>query len=206
MNMDDLHKLQRYIVKRYQDQSDADVIAHIEKVNKKDPLLPEQWESLLASACYYCAYVEEYTVFEYILQRVGTPSNIGDCLRSVVGSQEKRYEYILKRIAMLDKLLPYVQAEEQQIVLSEALLIATWYGELGVAKYLITHGADIHYCGKQGKNAFEFAQVFNERFDDDTLYQYLKPYYETGEALEAMEPYYGIEKQKSSFMKRLLHK
>lgn len=193
MTNDDLVKLQRYIVKRNQNQNGEQVIAHIEKVYKKSGLTDEQWERLLSSACYYCAYVEEYDVFEYILNHVGEPKNISDCIQAVVRTQEKRYYYILKRIAILKKLLPYIKETEKREVLSEALLLAAWYGELGVVKFLIDNGADIRYRGKQGKDAFEFSQTFNERFSDDKLYQYLKPYYENGKPLGAIEPYYEMK-------------
>lgn len=203
MEENEFRKLQRYIVKRYQDQTDEQVIAHIEKLNKKDPLSEDQWEELLASACYYCCYHDEYTVFDYILTHVPTFHHIRHCVEATVRSQEKDYTYILKRINVLKRLLPYIGEEEKENILNESLLLASWYGLLGIVKFLIDQGADIHYVGKQGKNAFEYAEIFYKRFADDTLYRYLKSYYESGTPLEDMESYYGIKK---GLLKKLFKK
>ena len=64
--------------------------------------------------------------------------------------------------------------------------------KIGVVKFLIDNGANIRYKDKNQRDAFEYAKIYSEKFMDDTLYQYLKPYYETGKELGSTEAYYGI--------------
>ncbi|MBU3103949.1 ankyrin repeat domain-containing protein [Clostridium gasigenes] len=192
MTDEELKKLQRYIGKRSQGQTDEQVIEHIEKLNSKTPLKIEQWESLLYPTCAN----SDLVILIYILNKLVKIDNIQEYMIHTVRSQEKRYEYILKRIEVLKILIPYIKENNKKSILSETLLTASWYGELGIVKFLIDNGADIRYKDKENRDSFEYAKIYNQRFNDDILYNYLKYYYELGGKLDDIKVYYGVKKEK----------
>ncbi len=51
MTSDELNKLQRYIGKRPQGQSKEQVVAHIERIDKKTPLSEVEWCKLFFPVC-----------------------------------------------------------------------------------------------------------------------------------------------------------
>ena len=102
--------------------------------------------------------------------------NVLNYMKHTVMGQEKREEYLLKRIEILKMLIAYLPENEKENALSETLLDAAWYGETKIVKFLISQGADITYRDKNGKDAFGFAKEFTEKFGDDTLYQYIYSY------------------------------
>lgn len=188
MTQEELSKLQRYIGKRAQGQTDEQVIAHIDKIDNKTPLSNEEWEKLLYPACANA----DIPILKYVLCKLENINNIQEFMIHTVGSQERRYEFILKRIEVLKILMGYIAHEDKKMVLSETLLTASWYGEFGVVKFLIENGADIRYKNEQDKNAFDYAKTYGERFKDDRLYTYLQPYYEEGIELGDAKIYYGV--------------
>lgn len=168
----ELTKLQRYIGHSTGGSSTEQIIAHIEKINKKTPLTKENWEKLIIPACGN----QNTEILTYILERIENVPNVLNYMKHTVMGQEKREEYLLKRIEILKKLMVYLPENEKETALSETLLDAAWYGETKIVKFLISEGADITYRDKNGKDAFEFAKEFSEKFGDDTLYQYLYSY------------------------------
>lgn len=197
MEPNELHKLQRYIGKRIHDQSDEQVIEHINKINRRTPITENEWNQLLFPACANA----DIPIVKYILSNMKEFDDMQEFMIHTVRSQEHRYEYIQKRIEALKILIQYLPDIEKERILSETLLIAGWYGELGVMKYLIEQGADIHYKGKQGKDAYEFAKIYSERFKDDMCYQYLTDYYERGVSLKDIESYYSLNSKKKRWKK-----
>ncbi len=169
LSEDELKKLQRYIGHNTDELSAEQIIAHIEKINTETPLTRENWEKLLIPACGN----QNIEVLVYALDRAGEIADIGPYMKHAVMGQEKRPEYLAKRIEILQKLIPYIPEKEKTRVLSETLSSAAWYGETEVVRFLIGSGADVHYRDEQGRDALEHAKAFREKFGDDTLYQYL---------------------------------
>ena len=169
LSKEELKKLQQYIGHSTDKLPAEQIIAHIEEVNAKTPFTRENWEKLLIPACGN----QNAEVLVYVLDRAGDIADIGQYMKHAVMGQEKRKDYLARRIEILRTLMPHIPETERETVLSETLLDAAWYGETEVVRFLIENGADVHYRSQQGKNALEYAKEFSEKFGDDSLYQYL---------------------------------
>lgn len=169
LSEDELKDLQRYIGHNTDELPAGQIIAHIEEINAKTPFTRENWEKLLIPACGN----QNIEVLVYALERAGDIADIGPYMQHAVMGQEKRPEYLAKRIEILRKLIPCIPEKEKTKVLSETLTSAAWYGETEVVRFLIESGADMHYRDEQGKDAMEYAKAFQEKSGDDTLYRYL---------------------------------
>lgn len=170
LSKEELTKLQRYIGHSTDELPAEQIIAHLETVNLKMPFTKENWEKLLIPACGN----QNIEVLAYVLDRAGDLEDVGQYMKHAVMGQEKRKDYLAKRIEILKKLIPYIPEKEKTSVLSETLVSAAWYGETEVVRFLIESGADVHYRDEQGKDALEYAREFSEKFGNDTLYQYLR--------------------------------
>lgn len=170
LSQEELAKLQRYIGHSTDELSAEQIVAHLETVNLKTPFTKKNWEKLLIPACGN----QNVEVLVYVLERAGDLEDVGQYMKHAVMGQEKRKDYLAKRIEILKKLIPYIPEKEKTSVLSETLADAAWYGETEVVRFLIESGADIHYRNEQGKDALEYAREFSEKFGSDTLYQYLR--------------------------------
>lgn len=169
LSEDELKDLQRYIGHNTDELPAEQIIAHIEEINAKTPFTRENWEKLMIPACGN----QNIEVLVYALERAGDIADIGSYMKHAVMGQEKRPEYLAKRIGILQKLIPHIPKKEKTAVLSETLTSAAWYGETEVVRFLIESGADVHYRDERGKGAMEYAREFQEKFGDDTLYRYL---------------------------------
>lgn len=173
---EELAKLQRYIGKSTDELPTEQIVAHIEKVNDKTPLTEEDWEKLLIPVCGN----QNTEALAYLLGRLGKVRDIQNYMKHSVMGQEKRKEYLLKRIEILKMLIPYIPENEKTAALSETMLDAAWYGETEVVGFLVESGADVHYKNELGKDVFQYAGEFAEKFGDDTLCQYLQSYEKGG--------------------------
>lgn len=178
MNKKELEKLQRYIYKRPQNQSDQDVINHIVKANLKLSLCQGEWNKLLIPACSGMAP----KVFHWLIDNGAViADNSIDLAKMIIGSQENRLEYLKKRIRLLEILLMYTKEQYLSDTLGYALLNACWFNNLYVVPFLVDKGANIYFESSNQKTPFECAKNYGERFMDYTLYHYLNDYIDTGE-------------------------
>ena len=175
--------LRRYVYKRPQDQTTAEVCAHIESVHARDRLTASNWDSLLVPACTH----PDAELVRWLVEHGARPDKqLKTLMTMTVGSREQRLPWIDRRIAVLGVLSPFCSAEDTH--LSEALAAACGSGNIGPAAWLIEHGADIHFTSW---NAFRHAKVdclthaetYGERTGDLSLYRFLLPWYESGTAL-----------------------
>lgn len=170
LSEEDLKKLQRYIGHNTEERPTKEIIAHIEAVNAKTPLTKGNWEKLLFPACGN----QNTELLSYLLLRIGGDiADIGQYMEHAVMGQEKRKDYLAKRIGILKQLMPYLPEKEKTAVLSETMLSAAWYGETEIVRFLAENGADLRYQDARGKDALAYAAQFREKFGDDTLYQYV---------------------------------
>lgn len=169
LTKEELTRLQRYIGHSTDELPAKQIIAHIEKVNAKTPFTKENWEKLLIPACGN----QNLEVLSYLLDRTGDIPDVRPYMQQAVMGQEKREEYLAKRIEILKRLIPCLPEKDRETILSDTLLSAAWYGETKVVRFLIESGANLHFRNEQGKDALEYAREFKEKFGDDTLYQYL---------------------------------
>ena len=179
---EELKKLQRYIGHNTDVLSPEQIIDHIEKIHDKTPLTEDDWEKLLIPACGN----HNLEVLAYLLNRLENVKDIMKYMEHTVMGQEKRKEYLARRIEVLKRLMPYIPKNEKVTVLSETLLSAAWYGETEVVAFLIKNGADVHYQNQKGEDAFAYAREFAQKFGDDTLYQYLDSFCGEGRKKESV--------------------
>ena len=66
MNKDELRKLQIYIGKRNENQTDEQVIKHIDDVNTSTPLSDDEWHKLL----YPCCNSSCVNVLKFVLRKI----------------------------------------------------------------------------------------------------------------------------------------
>lgn len=185
----ELRKLQESIGKFSSKKDTEIIIKQIEKLDNKKSLTENEWNNLFYPACAN----SNVEVVKYILEKNNYEKpKIEEFMLHTVQGKENRYEYILRRIETLKAFIPYIKEDDYEQVISEVLITASWYGQIGVVKFLIDNGANIRYKDKNQRDAFEYAKIYSEKFMDDTLYQYLKPYYESGKELGSTEAYYGI--------------
>lgn len=171
-----LEKLQRYIYKRSKGQSTKDVITHIIEINEKEVLNKEEWNALLIPTCSYA----DLELFEWLLNNgAELNDNAISLVKMLVGSQEKRISFLMKRIDILDFILKRVDNKFLNDTLGYALLNACWYNNIYIVQYLIEEGADINFIASNGKTPYECAKIYAERFGDYTLYEYLSEYKKT---------------------------
>lgn len=176
MDEKELAKLQKYIGKREKEQTTEQVIAHIQKINDKVPLSTDEWSKLLLPAC---SYPDTFLLRWLVEQGANLDAVIDEDLpRSIIWGQEKRLEYQKKRVEVLQEIVSLADKESLPHFLGEALKQACWYNNIYVVEYLVNAGGDLQYVDKNGKTPYEYAKIYAERFDDDTLYHYLREYIE----------------------------
>lgn len=169
MTKDDINKLQRYIGKRPQGQSDEQIIAHIEKVAKKTALTEAQWAMLLYPAC---ANADVHIV-TFLLGKIKSLADAPKFIEHTLRFRKRRPEDEQKQVEILQMLLPFVKQDERTDVLNSALVLAAWFGELAAAKYLIQAGADVGFVDSTGRSILTLAQNSVDKFNDERVYRYI---------------------------------
>lgn len=162
----ELRNLQVYIGKRNQNQTDEQVIAHINKINKKTPLTQEEWKQLIFPSCNN-GYVE---ILKFVLSHIDSLDNIQEFMTHTV---YLRYENATaNRIEVLKELMKYLKDDTEEC-LCETMIDAAWFGETEIVKFLIEMGADKEYKSKNGLGLFECAERAEQVFSDSSLRDYL---------------------------------
>ena len=183
----ELEKLQRYIYKRPQNQPTKEVIARIQKMDKKDPLEEKQWDKLLIPTCSN----PDTELFVWLINNGASLRDSAVYLAGwVVHSQEKRLEYLKRRIDLLRIIFARTDGEVLKNAKNEALVNACWFNNIYVVEYLVKEGADLNFVSSKGRTPLECAENYAERFGDAILYEYLKKHIETGLPLSNSEKFY----------------
>jgi hypothetical protein len=186
-----MRNLQAYIYKRPQDQTHAQIYAHIEKVHSQLRLTPANWDTLLVPACTH----PDAALLRWLVDHGARPhKQLTKLMTMTVGSQERRLAWIDRRIEVLEALVQFVPEGDTE-PLSQALSSACWFNNIGPAAWLIENGADINYTSW---NAFRRAKVdcltnaemYGDRFGDYTLHSYLKPWHESRTPLGDWRQFY----------------
>lgn len=166
MTEQELRNLQMYIGKKSQNQTDKQVIEHIEKINDKTPLSEEEWHKLLYPCC-NCGYVE---IVEFILQHITSLKDVKKhMIHTVYGRNESIDE---QRIEILKKLSQYA-TKNKSTCLNETMINAGWFGETKIVKFLVENGADINYKSENELGLSECSERAEKQFNDGTLKEYL---------------------------------
>ena len=95
MNKDELRKLQIYIGKRNESQTDEQVIKHIDEVNDSTPLTDNEWHELL----YPCCNSGCVNVLKYVLSKIKSLNHIEDFMSHTVYGRNE--EIVKGRISVL---------------------------------------------------------------------------------------------------------
>lgn len=166
MSEQELRNLQIYIGKRNQNQTDEQVINHINKINRKTPLTQEEWGKLLFPSCNN-GYVE---ILKFVLSHIASLNNVKEyMLHTVYGRNESLNK---KRITVLKELIKYL-ADDREECLNETMIHAGWFGETEIVKFLIESGADKDYKSQNGLGLFECSERAEKQFQDRSLKEYL---------------------------------
>ena len=168
MNKDELRKLQIYIGKRNESQTDEQVIEHIDEINAISPLTNDEWHELL----YPCCNSGWVNVLKYVLSKIKSLNHIEDFMSHTVYG---RNEEITKgRIGVLKELIKCLNPNDKEKCLNETMLDAAWFGETEIVIFLIENGANINYVDENGLGILECAKKAKEEFCDDSLINFLK--------------------------------
>lgn len=166
MSEQELRNLQVYIGKRNQNQTDEQVIEHINKINDKTPLTQEEWHKLIYPSCNN-GYVE---ILKFVLSHIETLNNIKEYMKhTVYGRNERLYE---KRIEVLKEFIKYLTDDKEEC-LSETMISAAWFGETEIVKFLIENGADKEYKSKNGLGLSDCSERAEKLFNESSLKEYL---------------------------------
>lgn len=167
MEEKDIRKLQQYIGKRPQGQTDEQVMARLEKEDAKHHFTSKEWAKFLFPLCANA----QSEMFMKILERAALSCEDATTLiEHTVGFRqhpdfpEKEHE----QVAILDKLLQYITDECRQEVLNKALISSAWFGEYELAKYLISNGADLN-TQSNGRSIEDLAQRAANQFGDSRV-------------------------------------
>lgn len=167
MSEQELRNLQIYIGKRNQNQTDEQVIAHIDTINRETPLTQEEWHKLIFPSCNNGCVA----ILRFVLRHI-------PCLRDVKGymihTVYGRNETIRgKRIEVLKELMQSL-TEDKENCLNEVMINAGWFGETEIVKFLIANGANKEYKNQNGLGLSECAERAEKRFKDSSLKDFLK--------------------------------
>ena len=168
MNKDELRKLQIYIGKRNENQTDEQVIKHIDEANASTPLTDDEWHELFFPYCNSGCV----NVLKYVLSKIKSLNHIKDFMSHTVYG---RNEGITKgRIGVLKELIKRINSNNKEKCLDETMLDAAWFGETEIVIFLIENGANINYVDENGLGILECAKRAREEFCDDSLINFLK--------------------------------
>ena len=166
MTENELRNLQYYIGKRNKNQTDEQVIDHINEINDKTPLTQEEWHKLIFPSCNN-GYI---VILRYILNHIQSLKDIKTYMVHTVNGRNERL--ISKRIEVLNEFIQYLK-ENKIECLSETMLSAAWFGETEIVKFLIENGADREYKKQNGLGLSECAERAEKTFQDSSLKEYL---------------------------------
>lgn len=165
----ELNNLQNYIGKRNQNQTDEEVINHINEINNKTPLTQEQWHKLLFSSCNN-GYVE---ILKFVLSHIENLKDIKKyMIHTVYGNYDKSGELTKARIEVLKIFMTYLTINKEEC-LNETMINAAWFGETEIVKFLIENGADKEYKNENGTDLLKCAERLENEFNDLSLKEYL---------------------------------
>ena len=168
MNKDELRKLQIYIGKRNENQTDEQVIKHIDEANASTPLTDDEWHELLSPCCNSGCV----NVLKYVLSKIKSLNHIKDFMSHTVYG---RNEGITKgRIGVLKELIKCFNPNDREKCLNERMLTTALFGKTEIAIFLIENGANINYVDKNGLRILECAKKAKEEFRNDSLINFLK--------------------------------
>lgn len=169
MNDKTMRNLQIYIGKRSLGQSDTEVIEHIQKIELKEEISQEEWKKL----AYPCCATPDLEVMKYILCKIKDIDIAKELILHTVRFRQKTEEYQLKQVQIVKALLVYIDDEDKESVLNNALVNAAWFGEYEVVKLLVEEGAKPDYVCLNGRNILELSQNAVEKFGDSRGYDYI---------------------------------
>lgn len=167
MTEKELRDLQIYIGKRPKNQTDEEVIAHIEKINGKKPLTQMEWHKLLIPCCNNGMTA----ILKYILGHIESLEGIKELMVHTVYGRFANIEE--KRIEVLRELIKYL-GDNKSECLNETMLNAAWFGETETVKFLIAEGADRGYTDNNGLNLQKCAERAATQFKDTSLFVLLE--------------------------------
>ena len=168
MTDDELRNLQFYIGKRDGNQTDEQVIKHIDEVNASAPLTDDEWHKLL----YPCCNSGCVNVLKYVLNKIKLLNHIEDFMSHTVYGRNE--EIVKGRISVLKELEKRLDPNNKEKCLNETMLDAAWFGETEIVIFLIENGANINYVDANGLGILECAKRAKEEFGDDSLVNLLK--------------------------------
>ncbi|MDO4701260.1 MAG: hypothetical protein Q4A47_01405 [Erysipelotrichaceae bacterium] len=164
-----LKKLQRYIGKRSQGQSDEQVMEHIEKEIAKYGITPEQWAKLLFPLCANA----EHIFFLQLSQKANLEDMAETLISHTVRFRQNTMEKEQNQVAIVKHLLSYIPEKYKQEVMDKALGTSTWFAEYELTSYLIECGASLQMVSN-GRSLLELAEHGKNQFEDDRVYNYIK--------------------------------
>ena len=167
MTNEELNKLQYYIGKRQQGQTDEQIIAHIENTNKQTPLTDEEWRKLFFPVCANA----DLTIFKFLLSKVSQIADVNELMIHTLRFRNPKYEQ--EQVEILRILFQFIGEQNRVDILNNALMYAAWFGEFEAAKFLIEAGADIKFVGSNGKSILESSQNAVEKFEDCRVHDYV---------------------------------
>lgn len=166
MTEQELKKLQVYIGKKNQNQTDEQVIKYINKINNMTPLTQEEWHKLIFPSCNN-GYVE---ILRFVLSHIRCVNNVQEYMvHTVYGRNENINE---ERIEVLKELMQYL-TENKEECLNETMINAGWFGETEIVKFLIANGANKEYKNKSGLGLSECSERAEKQFKDNSLKVFL---------------------------------
>lgn len=167
MNEKELRNLQIFIGKRPQDQTDEMVIDHIKKIDLQTPLTQDEWKKLLIPCCNNGMA----TILQFALGNIAELDCVKDLMEHTVYGRNVKLSK--KRITVLKILAEYLTDDEKEVVLSEIMLKAAWFGDTEVVKFLICFGANRDYINKNGLDLAKCAERVETQFKDTSLKEYI---------------------------------
>lgn len=156
----DLFKLQRYLYKRPQGAGKEQLLARLEKEDKKFNFTPQDWGKFLIPLCAY----PDSELFLELMNRANLIDIAEELIVHTCHFQQAPANEI-KQVAIIEALLPFISEQDRQTVLDNALFQAAWLGNLAVTTYLIDQGADLRFK-KKGSSIVESAQHAAETYGD----------------------------------------
>lgn len=166
MSEQELRNLQIYIGKRNQNQTDEQVIDHINKINSETPLSQDEWHKLIFPSCNN-GYIE---ILRFVLSHIESLNNIKEYMIHTVYGRNKNLT--TKRIEVLKEFIKYL-TDNRENCLNETMINAGWFGETEIVKFLIENGANKEYKNPNGLGLLECAERVEKQFKDSSLKEYL---------------------------------
>ncbi|MBE6477173.1 MAG: hypothetical protein E7Z97_03735 [Propionibacteriaceae bacterium] len=160
MDAEGLRRLQRYIGKRPQGQTDEEILSRLEEEDRKHGLTPKEWAKLLVPLCGNA----ESGLFLRMQGRADLRDEAPILIDHTVRFRQ-RPEKESEQVVILRGLLPFVPEDDRQSVLDKALASAAWFGAYEVAKFLVEQGADTR-VESNGRGLAELAQHAVDTFGD----------------------------------------